>query len=99
MQITKFENGESLTLAVEGIIDSTTAPDFETEMMDACGKTKDLVVNFAKVDFISSAGLRVLLLTQKKLAAAAGKMSLVNVNDDVREVFELTGFVNVLNIA
>ena len=99
MTITQFENGDSLTLAVEGIIDSTTAPDFEKEMLAAGGKTKNLVVNFAKVDFISSAGLRVLLLSQKKMAAAAGKMTLVNVSEDVREVFELTGFVNVLDIA
>jgi len=99
MTITQFENGDTLTLAVEGIIDSTTAPDFEKEMLAAGGKTKNLVVNFAKVDFISSAGLRVLLLLHKKVAAAAGKMTLVNVNDDVREVFELTGFINVLDIA
>lgn len=99
MTITQFENGDTLTLAVEGIIDSTTAPDFEKEMLAAGGKTKNLVVNFAQVDFISSAGLRVLLLLHKKVAAAAGKMTLVNVNDDVREVFELTGFINVLDIA
>lgn len=99
MQITRHENGNSLTLIIDGVIDSATAPVFETELAEACQKSKNVIVDFEKVDFISSAGLRVLLISQKKMMMASGKMTLVHVKDDVREVFELTGFISVLNIA
>ena len=99
MQITIHENKSALTLAIEGIIDSATAPQFEEALYDACKATKSLTLDFANVGFISSAGLRVLLFAQKKMNAAQGSMTLVNVSDSVREVFELTGFVSVLNIA
>jgi anti-anti-sigma factor len=99
MQITRHDNGNSLTLVVEGVIDSTTAPVFEAELVEACQKSKNVIVDFEKVDFISSAGLRALLISQKKMMTASGKMTLVHVKDDVREVFELTGFISVLNIA
>jgi anti-anti-sigma factor len=56
-------------------------------------------VDFGRVDFISSAGLRGLLISQKKMMSSGGKMTIIHVNDEVREVFELTGFVSVLNIA
>jgi anti-anti-sigma factor len=99
MQITKQDNNGSVTLAIDGIIDSTTAPQFEEAMVEACGATKSLTLDFAKVGFVSSAALRVLLFSQKKMNAIQGAMKLINVNDTVREVFELTGFVSVLNIA
>lgn len=99
MQIARRDNGNSLTLVVDGVIDSATAPVFEAELVEACQKSKNVIVDFEKVDFISSAGLRVLLISQKKMMAASGKMTLVHVKDDVREVFELTGFISVLNIA
>ena len=94
MQITRHDDGNSLTLVVDGVIDSATAPVFE-----ACQKSKNVIVDFEKVDFISSAGLRALLISQKKMMTTSGKMTLVHVKDDVREVFELTGFISVLNIA
>lgn len=99
MQITRHEDGGVLTLFVDGIIDSATAPAFEAELESACNKSKNFVVDFGRVDFISSAGLRGLLISQKKMMSSGGKMTIIHVNDEVREVFELTGFVSVLNLA
>ena len=96
--IETLENDEFLTLALAGEIDSTTAGQFDTEMMSACAKCKNLIVDFAKVVYISSAGLRVLLNTHRKMIAENGKMTLVNIGEAVREVFGITGFADVLNI-
>jgi anti-anti-sigma factor len=99
MQITRKENKSALILSIEGIIDSATAPQFEEALYEASRETKSLTLDFAEVGFISSAGLRVLLFTQKKMNASQGTLTLINVSESVREVFELTGFVSVLNIA
>lgn len=68
-------------------------------MAAACSKSKNLVADFDKVNFISSAGLRVLLSSQKKMIAENGKITLINLHESVREVLELTGFTSLLNIA
>ena len=93
------ENNGTLTLALQGVIESSTADIFEAEMAAACSKSKNLVADFDKVNYISSAGLRVLLTSQKKMNAEKGKMTLVNLHDNVRSVLELTGFTSLLNIA
>ena len=93
------ENDGTLTLALQGVIESSTADAFEAEMVSACSKSKNLIADFDKVNFISSAGLRVLLMSQKKMIAEKGKMTLVNLHESVREVLEVTGFTNLLNIA
>lgn len=97
MVITKSQNGDTLTLAPEGLLDTANAPAFEAEMEAATTATKDLVVDFAKVEYISSSGLRILLKAQKKMNGG-GSMRLTNVNDNVKEVFELTGFIDILTI-
>lgn len=97
MTITKTKNGEELVIAPEGMLDTTNAPAFDAEMEKAVAECQNLVLDFAKVQYISSSGLRVLLKTQKKVATA-GEMKLINVSASVKEVFELTGFTNILTI-
>lgn len=97
MTITKTRNGEELMIAPEGMLDTVNAPAFDAEMEKAVAECPNLVLDFAKVQYISSSGLRVLLKTQKKVAAA-GEMKLINVSASVKEVFELTGFTNILTI-
>lgn len=96
MTITKNAEAEKLTLAIEGRIDTTTAPSFEAEI-DAIDGVTELVLDFAGVEYISSAGLRVVLKAQK-LMNKNGKMKLINVNDDVMDVFDITGFLDILTI-
>ncbi|SHK50914.1 anti-sigma B factor antagonist [Fibrobacter sp. UWT2] len=93
------ENNGTLTLSLHGVIESTTADAFEAEMASACSKSKNLIADFANVNFISSAGLRVLLSSQKKMIAEKGKMTLINLQQGVREILEMTGFITMLNIA
>lgn len=97
MTITKNIDGANATLTIVGRIDTTTAPEFEKEI-DALASVTDLVLDFAGVEYISSAGLRVVLKAQK-IMNAQGKMKLTNVNDDVMEVFDITGFIDILDIA
>lgn len=92
----KTENG-ALTVALEGRLDTTTAPQLETELMGATDGVTALTLDFEKLDYISSAGLRVILSAQKKMNAQ-GEMKLIHVNDTVMEIFEVTGFSDILTI-
>jgi anti-sigma B factor antagonist len=96
MNINADRNGEVLTLSVEGRLDTSTAPELEMALSDLSGVT-DLTLDFAKLDYISSAGLRVLLATQKVMNNQ-GKMVIKNVNDTIMEVFEITGFSDILTV-
>ena len=96
MTINKTQNGKDLTVAVEGRLDTTTAPEFERELKPLLGSVDNVVLDFSNLEYISSAGLRVLLSAHKKLGK--GGMKVINANDIVREVFEVTGFERVLNI-
>ena len=97
MTIEKKQNGSALEIALEGRLDTTTAPRLETELAEALPGVTDLVFDFAKLQYISSAGLRVLLGAQKTMNNQ-GKMSLKNVCTDIMEVFEITGFSDILTI-
>lgn len=97
MTITKVVDGEKITLSPEGMLDTANAPAFEAAMEEVLQATKNLTLDFAKVEYISSSGLRVLLKAQKKIGTV-GEMTLINVNQSVSEVFELTGFNSILNI-
>ena len=97
MIIKKTVNGSQLTLAPEGRLDTLTAPELEAAVAPCINETNDLVFDFSKLEYISSAGLRVLLSTQKKMAAK-GKFTVKGVNETVREIFEITGFSDILNI-
>lgn len=97
MTITKNAEGTKLTLAVEGRLDTTTAPDLETAIKDSIADVTELVMDFANLEYISSAGLRVLLSAQKTMNKQ-GSMVVKNVNDDINEIFDVTGFSDLLTI-
>ena len=97
MTITKTQNGTDLTLALEGRLDTMTAPDLEAELKKSMDGVETLTLDFSKLDYISSAGLRV-LLSAHKLMSAKGGMKVTNVNEIVQEVFEVTGFADILTI-
>ena len=97
MTIKKTSNGTELTVALEGRLDTTTAPQLEEEMKTALPNVKELTFDFSKLDYISSAGLRVLLSTQKVMNKQ-GSMRITNVNDTIMEIFDVTGFTDILTI-
>ena len=97
MTINKQKNGSSLTLFVQGRLDTTTAPELEQEIKTGLEGVTELVMDFEGLDYISSAGLRVLLSAQK-LMSKQGSMKVIHVNDLVMEVFEVTGFSDILTI-
>lgn len=97
MKIEKKLENEKLTIALEGRLDTTTAPELEKEVENSLSSVKDLIFDFAKLEYISSAGLRVILKAQK-IMNQQGSMRLVNVSDEIMEVFDITGFVDILTI-
>ena len=97
MNIVKTQNGEELTVKVEGRLDTITAPQLEEEVRSSIEGIKKLNMDFSNLDYISSAGLRVLLSTQKVMNQQ-GEMTISNVNEDIMEIFEVTGFIDILNI-
>ena len=97
MTIEKKLNGSALTVALEGRLDTTTAPDLEKELKNSLDDASELTMDFGKLDYISSAGLRVLLSAHKTMAKKGG-MKVVNVNEIVNEVFEVTGFSDILTL-
>lgn len=97
MTIEKNINGTELAIALEGRLDTMTAPDLEAELNQSMDKAESLTLDFSKLDYISSAGLRVLLSAHKVMSVKGG-MKVINVNDIVQEVFEVTGFADILDI-
>ena len=97
MNITKTVNGSTLNVALEGRLDTVTAPELEQALKGSMDIAEALVMDFAKLDYISSAGLRVLLSAHKTMSKKDG-MKVVNVNEIVKEVFDVTGFVDILDI-
>ena len=97
MTITTNLNGKALEVALEGRLDTMTAPQLEAELKKNIADADSLVLDFSKLDYISSAGLRVLLSAHKAMAAKGG-MKVTHVNEIVREVFDVTGFADILTI-
>ena len=97
MTIDKKLEGTTLTLALEGRLDTTTSPDLEEALTASLDGVTELVFDFSKLDYLSSAGLRVLLSAQKRMNKQ-GSMKLRHVNDTVKEVFDITGFADFLTI-
>lgn len=93
----KEKKDSALSLAIEGRIDTTTAPQLETELKADLDGVTELRLDFGQVEYISSAGLRVLLSAQK-LMNRQGKMVLTHVSESVMEIFEVTGFSDILTI-
>lgn len=97
MTITKKEQGTALELALSGRLDTTTAPQLEAELERSLEGVTALNLDFAELDYLSSAGLRVLLAAHKKMGQQGG-MVIRNVNETIMDVFEITGFADILNI-
>ena len=97
MKITKTMNGTALNIALEGRLDTTTAPELEQALKESLDSATALTLDFSALDYISSAGLRVLLSAHKTMSKKGG-MVVKNVNEIVSEVFDVTGFANILNI-
>ena len=97
MTITKSGSGSTLTLALEGRLDTSTAPQLEAELNASLNGVKDLTLDMAHLAYLSSAGLRVVLAAQKRMNRQ-GHMTVTHVCDDIMEVFEITGFVDILDI-
>lgn len=97
MEILKNINGTDLNIALEGRLDTNTAPQLENEIKDSIEGIKTFTLDFGKLEYISSAGLRVLLAAQK-IMNVQGEMKITNVNETIMEVFEITGFSDILTI-
>ena len=94
MKITKNVNGSNLEIALEGRLDTMTAPELETELKNSLEGIDSLTLDFSKLEYISSAGLRVLLMAVKK----AGQGTVINASDAVKEIFETTGFDQIIDV-
>ena len=97
MTIEKKINAEAATLIVSGRLDTQTAPELEKELDSVLADIKELTFDFANLEYVSSAGLRVILKAQKAMNAQ-GSMKLTGVNDSIMEVFDITGFLDILTI-
>ena len=96
MKINKSMKDSELVIALEGRLDTNTASDLENEVQNLAG-IKILIFDFEKLDYISSAGLRILLSCQKKMSIQ-GRMMIKNVNEAIKDVFDITGFSDILTI-
>ena len=97
MKVTRLLESDCLVLEVSGRIDTITAPELESAFKGALDGIRELIFDFSGVDYVSSAGLRVILLAQKQMANR-GSMKLIHVAPEVMEVFEMTGFNAILSI-
>lgn len=97
MKIIKTQDAAALNIAIEGRLDTSTAPELEAELKASLDGASELVLDFEKLDYISSAGLRVLLSAQKVMAKKGG-MKVIHVNENVMEIFDVTGFSDILDI-
>ena len=97
MTVDKISEADKLLVKIQGRVDTTTAPVLEKEIKSSLEGVSELTLDFAGTEYISSAGLRVLLSAQK-IMNRQGAMKLINVSDDIMEIFEVTGFTDVLTI-
>ena len=97
MNIERKKDGNALTLALEGRLDTMTAPQLEAALQEALPGVEELTFDFEMLEYISSAGLRVLLSAQKTMNKQ-GAMKVIHANEMIMEIFEVTGFADILNI-
>lgn len=99
MHIGESTHNTMLVVTIEGRLDSTTSPEFEKHILGRieAGQT-DILVDFGALDFISSAGLRVMLMAAKRVKAAKGRMALCGLNDNIAKVFEISGFLSIFTV-
>ncbi|MDR1796015.1 MAG: STAS domain-containing protein [Clostridiales Family XIII bacterium] len=98
MQIAASTEGDHTTLTITGRVDTNTSPELQDEITKAFQSTKNVVLDFAGVDYISSAGLRALLIGHKTAAAKKGSFALTNVNAQVTAILQTVGFSKILAI-
>ena len=97
LNISKNVDGKKLEYLLEGRLDTTTSPQLQEDLEKSLDPVEELVLNFEKLEYISSAGLRVLLVAQKTMTKQ-GKMIVTNVNESIMEIFDVTGFSDILTI-
>ena len=97
MNIEQMKDGKALVLALAGRLDTMTAPELEAVLKDALAGVEELTFDFEKLDYISSAGLRVLLSAQKTMNRQ-GSMKVIHANEMIREIFDVTGFADILTV-
>lgn len=97
MNINKIQNGSELTIELEGRLDTVSAPSLEAELKKDINGVQTLIFDFAKLEYLSSAGLRVLLASQKVMNRQ-GEMKIRNVNSTISDIFEITGFSEILTV-
>ncbi len=97
MNITKTKSENSLIVALDGRLDTMTAPELEKALADEINGVAELTFDLSALAYLSSAGLRVLLSAQKKMNKQ-GSMKIINVNETIMEIFEVTGFSDILSI-
>ena len=97
MTIVKTKENNKLTVSLEGRLDTMTAPELEAALNDELQDISELIIDFEKLEYISSAGLRVMLSAHKEVSPH-GEMIIIGANDEVKEIFDITGLVDMLNI-
>ena len=97
MKIQKERNDGCLIYKLEGRLDTNTSPELESDLRESIDDVTELIFDFEKLDYISSAGLRVLLAAQK-IMNKQGSMKVISVNDQILEIFDVTGFSDILTI-
>lgn len=97
MEIKKKREGTKCTVSLSGRLDTTTAPEFDQSVKEDIDDLTELVVDLKDLEYMSSAGLRVMLALHKKMSVQ-GSMKVINVNSTIMEIFELTGFSDIMNI-
>jgi len=97
MTIKTNKNGTALALSLGGRLDTTTAPELDETLKGSLEGVTDLTLDLTELEYLSSAGLRVLLSAQKRMSKQ-GTMTVKNVNDTIMEIFEITGFADILTI-
>ena len=98
MTINKALESGTVTLTMKGKLSTTTSPQFQEALTSALNEAKQIILDFKEVDYVASAGLRVLLLGEKNAKASGKIMTLINVSADIMEIFDVTGFTGILNI-
>lgn len=98
MEIRKTKNNDEMVIAVKGRLDTNTAPELEKSALDEIGGLKKLTLDLVALDYISSAGLRVVLTLHKNLSSKGGALVVAHPKDEVMEVFDMTGFSSFLTI-
>ena len=98
MKLTMTKEAQTLTVAIDGSIDTVTSPELEKQLGEHWGGISKLILDFGEVSYISSAGLRVMMTADQHMEETNGNMTIRRVSDDVREVFEMTGFDELLDL-